>query len=242
MLEVVRSELLKMRHTFSIKLILIAPLTTLLLGYILSGNYAQLSTYNWWYTIILPVLVSVLAAGIIVREKDTGMQNILCLPIPFAKIWFGKVLALTLLLFAAHLFLWLITTTIGYVTSMEVSPLNGLIGCMLLFLSYLWQIPFVMLLANFMTYIPVIILSVSANIVLSAAGVEKNWFFLNPFSIPARVVCPFFGMHPNGLPLEPGSFLLDDGAVLPGLLTSFVSALLIGFLGFLSFLKGHTET
>ena len=48
----VKSELMKMRHTFSMKLVFFAPLATLLLGYILSGSYVQLSAYNWWYTIV----------------------------------------------------------------------------------------------------------------------------------------------------------------------------------------------
>ena len=43
----VKSELMKMRHTFSLKLVFFAPLVTLLLGYILSGSYVQLSAYNW---------------------------------------------------------------------------------------------------------------------------------------------------------------------------------------------------
>ncbi len=36
MLGIIQSELLKMRYTFSIKLIILAPLVTLLLGYLLS--------------------------------------------------------------------------------------------------------------------------------------------------------------------------------------------------------------
>ena len=58
MLGIIRSELLKMRHTFSMKLIILAPLVTLLLGYLLSGSYVQLSAYNWWYSMILPLVVS----------------------------------------------------------------------------------------------------------------------------------------------------------------------------------------
>ena len=128
----VKSELMKMRHTFSMKLVFFAPLATLLLGYILSGSYVQLSAYNWWYTIILPVLVSMLSASMIVRERNTGMQNILCLPVSSSKIWLGKIMALILLVLGANLLLWLATTAAGFAASMEVSPLNGLIGCILL--------------------------------------------------------------------------------------------------------------
>ncbi len=38
MLGIIRSELLKVRHTFSMKLVIFAPLVILLLGYLLSGS------------------------------------------------------------------------------------------------------------------------------------------------------------------------------------------------------------
>ena len=233
-----KSEFLKMRHTFAMKLVFFAPLATLLLGYILSGSYVQLSAYNWWYTIILPVLVSMLSASMIVRERNTGMQNILCLPVSSSKIWLGKILALLLLVFGANLLLWLVTTMVGFTTSMEVSPMNGLVGCMLLALTFLWQIPFVMLLTRLMGYFPALILSVGANLLLSTIGAEKGWFFLDPYAIPARVVCPFFGMHPNGLPLEDSSSLLDVATVVPGVLIGLTLLVLMAWVGSRLFWEG----
>lgn len=233
-----KSEFLKMRHTFAMKLVFFAPLATLLLGYILSGSYVQLSAYNWWYTIILPVLVSMLSASMIVRERNTGMQNILCLPVSSSKIWIGKILALLLLVFGANLLLWLVTTMVGFTTSMEVSPMNGLVGCMLLALTFLWQIPFVMLLTSLMGYFPALILSVGANLLLSTIGAEKGWFFLDPYAIPARVVCPFFGMHPNGLPLEDSSSLLDVATVVPGVLIGLTLLVLMAWVGSRLFWEG----
>ena len=46
MLSLIRSELLKMRHTFSLKLVILAPIVTLLLGYLLSGNSDQFAANN----------------------------------------------------------------------------------------------------------------------------------------------------------------------------------------------------
>ena len=63
MLGIIRSELLKMRHTFSMKLVILAPLVILLLGYLLSSSYVQLSAYNWWYSMILPLVVSLCSAS-----------------------------------------------------------------------------------------------------------------------------------------------------------------------------------
>lgn len=224
---IIRSELLKMRRTFSLKLVIWAPPVTLLLGYLLSGSYVQLSAYNWWYSMILPLVVSLCSASMIVREKKNGMQNIVCLPVRLHKIWLGKTAAFVILLFATNLLLWLLTTAAGLVTKAAVSPLDGLIGCMLLFMTYIWQIPFIMLLAYFTDHIPAVLISLAANIILPAAGAETEWFLFVPYAIPARIVSPFFKMHANGIPLESGSPLLSDGYVLPALAVSLLSAFVI---------------
>lgn len=227
---IIRSELLKMRHTFSMKLVILAPLATLLLAYLLSSSYVQLSAYNWWYVMILPFVVSSCSASMIVREKKTEMQNIVCLPVRLDKIWLGKTAAFVILLFASNLLLWISTTAVGFVTKVRVSPLDGLIGCMLLFLTYLWQIPFIMLFADFIGYIPTVFGSLAANTVLSAACAEAEWFFYLPYAIPARVVYPFFKMHVNGIPLESDSPLLSSECVFPALMISLMLALVV-FLG-----------
>lgn len=230
MFSIVKSELLKMRRTFSLKLVILAPPVTLLLGYLLSGSYVQLSAYNWWYTMILPLVVSLCSAGMIAREEKTGMQNIVCLPVRFCKIWLGKTVSSVIQLFASNLLLWILTTAVGFVTSVTVSPLDGLIGCMLLFLTYIWQIPFIMLLTSFMGYIPAVLASLAASIILSAVGAKVEWFLFVPYAIPARIVYPFFKMHANGIPLESGSPLLSGEYVLPALAMSLALALVV-FLG-----------
>ena len=238
MFGIIRSELLKMRHTFSMKLVILAPLVILLLGYLLSNSYVQLSAYNWWYSMILPPVVSLCSATMIAREEKNGMQNIICLPVRLDKIWLGKTAALVILLFAANFLLWIAATAVGFVTKVTVSPLDGLIGCMLLFLTYLWQIPFIMLSASFMGYIPTVLVSMSANMILSAACAETEWFLFVPYAIPARIVCPFFKIHANGIPLENGSPLLSGGYVLPALITSLVFALAVFWGSLKLFMKG----
>ena len=234
----IRSELLKMRHTFSLKFVVLAPLATLLLSYLLSGSYVQFSAYNWWYFMILPLAAASCSASMIVREKKTGMQNILCLPVRSDKIWLGKTAAAVILLFVSNLLLWIAATAVGFVTEVTVSPLDGLIGCMLLFLTYLWQIPFIMLSADFVGYLPTVLASMAANMISSAVGAEAEWFLFVPYAIPARIVCPFFKMHANGIPLESGSPLLSKGYVLPALTVSLIFAFVVFRCSAKLFLRG----
>jgi len=137
-----------------------------------------------------------------------------------------------------NLFLWIATTVIGMAASVTVSPLDGLIGCMLLFLTYLWQIPVIMQLVCFMGYMKAVFVSLAANMILSAVCAEKEWFLFVPYAIPARVVCPFFKMHVNGIPLEDASSLLSAGYVFPAVIVSLVFALAVFWGGSKLFSRG----
>lgn len=227
MVPLIRSELLKMRHTFALKLVVLAPVITVLLGYGLSPHDFQYSAYNWWYTVLLPIVISLWSASMVSREKSTGMHNMIALPIRTEKVWLGKMAALAVLLASAHIFLWGIATALGLYTTATISPTDSLIGCALLVLTYAWQLPFIAWLADKTGYLVAVITSSAANLVLSSIGATKAWFMLIPYAIPARVVAPFFHMQPNGLPLESGSPLLDTGVVIPAIAVSIGWALVL---------------
>lgn len=128
MFYLVRSELLKMHHTFALKLFIAAPIITLGLGYFLSGKSVQLTAYNWWYALILPITIAIWCASLISCEKRTQYQNIFCLPISMKKVWLSKLLAVTVLLFLTSLIMWGGCTVFGIFTVMNIDPLNGLTG------------------------------------------------------------------------------------------------------------------
>lgn len=238
MFNLVRSELLKLRHTFSMKLSIVAPIVTLLLGYVLSGKSVQFTAYNWWYTMIFPVVISLWSTNAISREKSTHYQNILCLPIDLKKLWIGKLTAIIVLALFSSLLMWGGCTAFGAFTKMNINLLDGFFGCMLLFVAFLWQIPVVVFVAMRMGHLVAILLSVGCNMVCSMAGAESGLFFLNPFAIPARIVCPFFKMHPNGLPLENNSALWKKDMILPAVGISLLLFMLIFFVTAKLFAKG----
>ncbi len=224
MFHLICSEMLKMKHTFSVKLVFIAPIITLALAYLLSKSSAQFAAYNWWYTMILPIMLSVLCASIIVREKKTCYQNVLCLTSSLTKVWGSKVLALGIVLFAANMIMWLGCIILGVFTTINISPINGMIGCILLTVSYLWQIPFIMILTKLLGYLPAVLISFGGNLIFSISAAEKNWFLFDLYAIPARIVCPFFGVHPNGIIIENGSYLLNTEIIIPAMIVSLASA------------------
>lgn len=230
MIGIIRSELLKMRHTFSLKLVFLAPVITVLIGYVLSPHDFQYSAYNWWYTMLLPIIVAMWSANTVIQEKNTAMQNIVCLPVKSQKLWMGKIAALSVLLLFSNMLLWCIASLVGGITAASLPLMDSFIGCMLLVLTYLWQLPAIAWLAHKSGYLFAVLASSAATIILSAVSAAKPWFMLNPFGIPARVVAPFFNMQPNGIPLENGSPLLDTGIIFPaiGISLSLAAALIWG--------------
>ncbi len=222
MLRLLNSELLKKRHTFSLKLVIVSPFITLILGYILSGNSVQLTGYNWWYIIMLPISLSIWCASSVSNEKRSGYQNLLCIPIKLQTIWISKVLSVMVLLLTSCLLIWGLCSIFGAFTVMHISVINGFIGSLLLFLTFIWQIPLIIIVAKKFGYLFAVLGSFGCNIILSMIGTTSSWFLCNPFSIPARVVCPFFGIQPNGLPIENGSILLETNLILPAVAINIV--------------------
>ena len=84
-----------------------------------------------------------------------------------------------------------------------------------------------MLLVNLMGYIPAVLVSLAANMILSAVGAEAKWFLYVPYAIPTRIVYPFFSMDGNGIARVRGSALLSGEYVLPALIISLVFALVV---------------
>ena len=120
MVKMVRSELMKMRHTFAMKMIVAFPAVTLLMGYLLSGNSVQLAAYNWWYIIMLPITISIWCASMIVRERNTGYQNVLCLGTSLKRIYLAKMFAAAILLLISNLVMWGGCTVLGFLTVMNI--------------------------------------------------------------------------------------------------------------------------
>ena len=195
MFSLIHSEILKMRHTFSIRLVVLAPVVTVLLGYLLSGSSVQFAAYNWWYTIILPTTIAVWSSNVITCESHTHYQNILCLSVKLSKVWVNKFIAVAILVLTSNLIMWGCCTVLGLFTETKVSVMNGFIGCLFLFLTFIWQIPITMIIAKCTGYLSAILISFGCNVLLSFVGAENELFFLNLYAIPSRIVCPFFKTH-----------------------------------------------
>lgn len=65
------SENLKHKNSFLKKLILIAPIATVLLSFILMPFYFTVNAYNWWYVILMPAIFALIPGLMHLKEEKS---------------------------------------------------------------------------------------------------------------------------------------------------------------------------
>lgn len=217
MIGMIRGELLKMRHSTMGRSMWVMPVITILLGYLISmaGPYAQQFTYNIWYGTLYPCLVPLLCAMNIRCEIRLHYQTMLASPVFGAGQWTAKCIAVALKLLLSQGIFWAVVSLLGIVFTTSVPVRFGGAGMLIVWAVSLWQIPFYLMLASKLGMIPCVMLGLLAAF-FSFSVVEKGLFFLFPFSIADRLMCPVLLIRPNGLLLEPGDALLDPVVFLSG--------------------------
>jgi len=232
------SEKIKIRHTLLNKLIWLAPLATMLLALLLSGDYFQLSSYNWWYIIILPGMLSL--SCVLLAEKDKKMNNraILSLPVSLKQVWISKVLLILGIVICSCMIFFCGTQLSSLLLNKEnlriIPTMNALLGSIVLIVTFMWQIPICLFLGNKIGIFPTVLLNIGANGVLGVLFATESIWMISPYAYPSRLMIPILKILPNGLHAEPGSVtftpeLLSYHVILPGVVISVVLFLLFTY-------------
>lgn len=207
------SENLKTKHTFANKLIYIAPIFLCLLSLILSFNYFNVQVYNIWYMDILPIILLIECSSLI--KIDGLMKNISVLgqPLDLKKVWYAKIfvciknllISCIVLLLSIEIITLILPTNI----SVPIAFFSGLIAIIILVLTLMWQIPLWMIIASKLGMFYTVIVGLTLNVIGSIIAINSSWIY-NPFSYPARFMCPILKILPNGLLAIPESVTFTD--------------------------------
>ena len=226
-----KSEELKMKHTFATKLIFLAPIFTILLSMVLAPKYFQIDCYNWWYAMILPGMISLVCTLVAAKDKRMKNRAVLSLPVNLRKVWIGKVLVCTAMLTYASVILLLGSIVIGNILKFgpigRIPIANGFIGSVILVVTFLWQIPLCLFLGSKIGMFPTILINIAAYMILGIVAATKSIWWVIPYAIPARLMCPILKVLPNGLPAVEGSVtfkpeLLSNSVILPGVIITVI--------------------
>ena len=200
------SEWLKHKKSFTVKLLIIMPLVTILLAVLMmAGNYVQMLAYNWWYLLFLPFVVSYVAAYIISSDRKKNFYGLFGIVEHKQELIYGKGLAATLYLVITCVLFGILAGGAGFVFGRQIGMLANLSAVAVLAVTFAWQIPFSFLLALKLNVVFAVLVNVVCNIVFACACAEESLWWI-PFAVPARMMCIVLGILPNGL-------LADDAAV-----------------------------
>lgn len=226
LLTYLKAENLKFKHSLFRKLILFVPATLVLISVIFifigigMGGFSSSMVCNW----CMPVAsVSIVILCHLVNHKDQKhhYRTLYSLPINLKETFLSKTILTAFQLLLISLLLAFITVLTEGIQSGVWNSIGHagyyVFGYCLLWLSFLWQIPFCL----FLDQKTGLTGSIIINLFASAVGgiffslTPLFWFF--PYSWPARFMITLFGVLPNGLLADADSRLilnLGEGALL----------------------------
>lgn len=220
MQELVLAECQKLKRTFTKKLIWLTPIVTLFISGILRlGTTFQSGGYNWWYTAMLPGMLTLICSGIIQKDKKKlKYRGILSLPINPEKIWIGKIGACVFLYFISCIIFFVCVTLGGIVHGSSIPIIQSAAASVLLFITFLWQIPWCMFLIERLGLFAAVIINVISSTAFAVIALKMSigWMWWIPYAIPAHLMCPVIKVLPNGVSVPANDPLLSTKIILPG--------------------------
>ncbi|WP_414733216.1 lantibiotic immunity ABC transporter MutE/EpiE family permease subunit [Acetobacterium carbinolicum] len=211
MLAIIKSEFQKSKRSAVNKFVILAPLMTLLLCYFLGGG--QNGAYNWWVVMFLPGLIAILAAMVIGRDKNLEYKGLFLYPREKALFWIGKTLYVSLLFLGSSLIFMLGIAMMGLFVKTEISLQANLFAISILILTFLFQIPICMFLADRFNLFVATLFNVGMVILSVVSFGSESIIKYSPYGVGVALMCPILHILPNGLPVPEGSPLLADNGI-----------------------------
>ncbi|MCB2360413.1 lantibiotic immunity ABC transporter MutE/EpiE family permease subunit [Clostridium estertheticum] len=227
MLKYLQAENLKFKRTFLKKLIFIAPIVPLLVGF-MTGKYFEANSFNEWYLLILPGYISIMAVMTNEKEqKKLRYRAVFGLPISLKKVWISKILVngiymtFSCMVFIVGIFLG------SYLRITPIPAFSAFAGAGLIAVTSLWQIPLCMFLAKKLGMLGTVLINTGVGTVLNVMAVKTSMWWISPYSWTTRIMCPILGILPNGELAGIGDPLRNSGVIPIGIILSIILFVLL---------------
>lgn len=236
MINIFKSELLKVKATTVSRIWWMAPIILMILSFILTSSFCVIDNFNWYYTTILPVGLTLSCVLITKQEKSKKYHGFFLLPIDRRQIIYGKILVLTLGTFFSLLIIFLGSSCLQWIlvsTTMQKLPyLNMLTAVFILTLTFMWQIPILLFSGFKFGFFPTLILNFILQMGFGIVASIEDWWIFCPYAYPARIMVPLLKILPNGLPAVTGSETFKEKLLsYNGSLTAILISLCIFIIG-----------
>ncbi|SET14592.1 lantibiotic immunity ABC transporter MutE/EpiE family permease subunit [Anaerobranca gottschalkii] len=237
MINVIKSESIKYRRTFTRQIILFAPLFFIIIALLqkifMPANYLppwQLllcQVYNWWPVIFIPLNIALLAALVAVQEKKAGnYRNLRLHNISPLIIWISKIVLMAYHIMLATFVLIALIIISGFIVARREIPwIKIFAGGFTIWLTSLAVIPLQLWVATWKgTFFSMAV--GFAGLISGIIAAPKYYWIYVPWSWATRLMCPIIGVHPNGVPLETSN-PLSSPSVIPAGVALAIAALII---------------
>ncbi|MDF2505547.1 lantibiotic immunity ABC transporter MutE/EpiE family permease subunit [Clostridium sp.] len=241
MIGIIQAEYIKYKRTFMKGLMILAPLFFVILALpqklFMPDNYLRPwqilidLVYNWWPVIFIPIGIALFAVLVNSQEKRAGnYRAIRSHDVSPGSIWVGKIVVMAIhTLFATFILIFAVLIS-GVITANGNIPwFKIFIGAFIVWLTSLAIIPLQLWIVSWKGTFASIILGILGSIVGVVAASKAYWIYV-PWSWPVRLMCPIIGVHPNGVPLESNSLLLDSSVIVIGIIVSLSAFIIFTFL------------
>lgn len=241
MMNILQSEFLKYKRTFTRRLIVFAPLFFILLALpqklFMPGDYFrpwQLILdliFNWWPVIFIPMGMALFATLTELQEKRAGnYRGLRTHDVSPARIWIAKVVVMGVHSLLATLVLIASTIISGLITGNGGIPwFEILAGGFTIWIVSLAIIPLQLWAAAWKGTFASMAMGFLGLLAGVMAATKPYWVYV-PWSWPTRLMSPIIGVHPNGTLLETGSPLLAASAIPVGIVISIVTLVMFTFI------------
>lgn len=205
-----QSENLKHKRTFVTKLIILAPVITVLMN-IFAPLWFQINSFNWWYVLLYPGFLTLLCA--LIEQRDSGKlkyRAVFPLPVSLTKVWKAKIgmsgiyLVLGNLLFLALNLAGGFTILMVHELPLTVSVWQTAAGVICITLVSLWEVPLCLWVSNRLGIFFAVLLNVGVGSVLGIFMATSNLWVICPYSWVPHLMIYVLGILPNGEPVAGG--------------------------------------
>ena len=210
------AENLKHKHSFLLKILLIAPIIALLNAFVLMPSFFSINAYNWWYVILMPATFALIPAMMHRKEeRKLNYRAIFPLNIDLKKIWISKILTASI---------YISITAILHMLGVFVFQF---FASVLLVITNIWQVPFCFFLAKKFGFIASIVVNAVLGLVVGILLADGSMWIYCPYSWGIRLMVPVMRILPNGIPTEVSNpMILNTSLLVPCILSICLFTLL----------------
>lgn len=229
MINIIRTENLKMKRTNVRKVIVILPILIVVLLLLIARRHIDYNGYNWWYSIMLPVTAGVIGVSLSAKDRvKFRYKGLIKYDMNQNKIWISKVIVgigYLILANTAMLILIEITERLVGLQAEDISIFTGMISMIISVICSMWLIPFSMIIYNLIGSAMTFLIIFGGAIFGLVKAMSVYWWVF-PFSWVSRVQTPIVKLFPNGIIVNEGHPILNMNVVPIGILLALLGLII----------------